>query len=69
MNEIEEAIKLLEAYRKRLDRSTKRCPHCTTVHRTNWKEYQRFEQVTGIIQKLSRWLVEAREEERRSSGQ
>jgi hypothetical protein len=65
MNEIEEAIKLLDAYRKRLDRSTKRCLLCTTVHKTNWKEYQRFEQVTGIIQKLSRWLVEAREENRR----
>lgn len=69
MNEIEEAIKLLDAYRKRLDRNTKRCPHCTTVHRTNWKEYQRFEQVTGIIQKLSRWLVEAREGKRRSTEQ
>jgi hypothetical protein len=62
MNEIENAIKLLDGYRKRLDRGTRRCPNCATVHRTNWKEYQRYEQVTGIIHKLSRWLVEEREE-------
>jgi hypothetical protein len=58
MNEIQDATKLLEAYRQCLNRATKRCPHCGMVYKVNWKEYQRAEQLEGILRKLSRWLVE-----------
>jgi len=58
MKELQEAINILEAYRKHLNRSTTKCTHCGMVHRVNWKEYQQAEQIEGIIHKLSRWLAE-----------
>jgi len=58
VNEIQAAIQLLDAYRKRLNRTTRRCPQCGVVHRVNWKEFQRAEQIEGIIHKLARWLAE-----------
>jgi hypothetical protein len=58
VNEIQAAIQLLDAYHKRLNRSTRKCSHCGTVQRVNWKEFQRSEQVEGIIHKLERWLAE-----------
>ena len=58
MTELQTAIKVLDSYRKRLDRSTRRCSHCGMVQKVNWKEYQRAEQLTGIIHKLSRWATE-----------
>jgi len=64
MNEIQDVIRLLRLYRKGLKHGTKRCEHCGVLHKANWKDYQRAEQVEGMIQKLSRWLEEDKAEKR-----
>ena len=51
---LEEAKAILEEIKKTLNISSNKCPSCTTVHYTNWKEHKANEALKAAITRITK---------------